>query len=85
MEVDWYTVGNWYTFSPNSALVHNSPLGRDTFTQKSEFHLGQYELVLQMYQVDQRKKNYVSILALDPPWSLSIFSKEFVLKYKGKI
>ena len=31
-------------------------LGRDTFTQKSEFQLGQYELVLQMYPVDQRKK-----------------------------
>ena len=60
-------------------------VGRDTFTQKSEFQLGRYELVLQMYRVDQRKKNYVSILALDPPWSLSIFSKEFVLKYKGKI
>ena len=31
-------------------------LGRDTFTQKSEFQLGRYELVLQMYPVDQRKK-----------------------------
>ena len=38
-------------------------VGRDTFTQKSEFQLGRYELVLQMYRVDQRKKNYVSILA----------------------
>ena len=69
-------------------LVHGGgtiTLGRDTFTQKSEFQLGRYELVLQMYRVDQRKKNYVSILALDPPWSLRIFSKEFVLKYKGKI
>ena len=31
-------------------------VGRDTFTQKSEFQLGRYELVLQMYPVDQRKK-----------------------------
>ena len=59
-------------------------VGRDTFTQKSEFQLGRYELVLQMYPVDQRKKNYLSILALDPPGALAFFQRKSSKNTKEK-
>ena len=45
-----------YDPMPKVLIFTISTLGRDTFTQKSEFQLGRYELVLQMYPVDQRKK-----------------------------